>query len=199
MSASTSSNHFLDTNVLLQHANNDSGECAQDIDQILSEAVGVNPKRHLWVSSVIFAELRPSSFTPGRFSDIYELASYIRSIATVVNPDPNMMLRAARLRDIKWARPNKNGNELNRCMTLGDAIHIVSALWVKEVEKIPDLEFLTFDNSADKSVETDAGTKSLPLLNIENYTDGLADNPDVKAVLLLPRMRPMLKSPRLRV
>ena len=165
---SSSLNHFLDTNVLLQHANSDSGDCSADIATILAEAAGNSPKRKLWVSSAIFAELRPSAFVPGKFDNIDGLVRYIRSIATVVTPDPNAMLRAARLRDLKWARAQRQQNELSRCMTLGDAMHIVSALWVKEADSVADLEFLTFDNSADKSIETDPKTKALPLLSLDD-------------------------------
>ena len=102
---SNSLNHFLDTNVLLQHANNSSGEYSGDIQTILAESVGSSARRKLWVSGVIFAKLRPSSFVRGKFNSLEEFSRYIRSIATVVTPDPSMMLRAARLRDQKWLRP----------------------------------------------------------------------------------------------
>ena len=44
-------------------------------------------------------------FVPGRFGTLHELTRYIRSLATLVTPDPNTMLRVARLRDAKWQRP----------------------------------------------------------------------------------------------
>lgn len=77
-------------------------------------------------------------------------------------------------------------------MTLGDAIHIVSALYVKEAWKVPDLEFLTFDNKAEKSLESDPGTKSLPLLHIQDFVHQISGDPDVFAVLQLPRIKPLL-------
>lgn len=180
--------------MLLRHANNDSGEFAGYITTILAEASGANPARKLWVISVLFAELRPSSFKPGNFATLNDFVRYIRSIVTVVNPDPYTMLRAAHLRDFKWRRPpsKRSADEKARCMTLGDAIHIASALYVKEAMNVPDLEFLTFDNSADKSVETDPDTKSLPLLNLEEFTHEISSDPDVFAVVSLPRLRPVL-------
>jgi hypothetical protein len=187
--------------VLLVHANNASGEFAGDIARILSDATGLNPSRRLWISSVLFAELRPSSFRPGAFAALDDLVRYIRSIATVVNPDPYTMLRAAQLRDFKWSRsPSKRAkDEKTRCMTLGDAIHIASALYVKEAMNVPDLEFLTFDNSSDKSVETDPDTKSLPLLALDEYTHDISGDPDVYAVVSLPRIRPVLRQSTLPV
>lgn len=191
---SSSPNHFIDTNVLLQHANRDSGEFEADIAKVLSDAVGISPTRTLWVSSILFAELRPSYFVPGRFSTVEELSRYIRSIATVVTPDYNVMRQAARLRDISWCRPIKlrGKDEKPRRLTLGDAIHVASALWVKESSKVDDLEFLTFDNKAGTSIETDAGTKSLPLLSLEDYTDGLGSDPDAMALVRLHRCKPLL-------
>jgi len=179
--------------VLLQHANDASSPYSSDIAAILEQATGNSPTRTLWVSNVIFAELRPKSFVPGKFKSVDELANYIRSVATVVSPDPNAMLRAARLRNVDWQRPGRMPNEKPRCMTLGDAIHLVSALWVKEACQVNDLEFLTFDNSTGTSVETDPRTKALPILSIEDYTHEIGDDPDVVAVVRLPRLYPALR------
>jgi len=100
---SSSDKHFLHTNVVLRHANGDSGEAEQHIETILTEAAVA--KRRVWVSSILFAELRPSMFVAGRFDTLFELTRYLRSLATLVTPDPNTMLRVARLRDAKWQRP----------------------------------------------------------------------------------------------
>lgn len=191
---SSSANHFIDTNVLLRHANSDSGEFSPDIATILSEATGATPKRRLWVSSVLFAELRPSTFVPGRFADLAAFGRYIHSIATVVTPDANSMFRAARLRDIDWQRPpaGRGKGEKPKRLTLGDAIHLVSALWVKEGSGVDDLEFLTFDNGKTTSSESDPGTKALPLLSLEDFAFDIGDNPDVSACIRLSRVRPIL-------
>ena len=98
--ASSSDKHFLHSSVVLRHANGESGEAEHHIETILTEAAV--HKRRVWVSSVLFAELRPSTFVPGRFATLFELTRYIRALATLVTPDPNAMLRVARLRDAKW-------------------------------------------------------------------------------------------------
>ncbi len=190
---SNSTNHFIDTNVILHHANNDSGQYAPDIATILEEAVGTSPKRKLWVSNILFGELRPSYFEVGKFKNYDEFVRYIRSIATVVSPDPNVMLGTARVRDISWKRSNPMPDEKEKRLTLGDALHLMTALWVKEAVNVPDLEFLTLDNKSGTSIETDIGTKSLPLLDLENYTSGIGSNPDVIDLINLPRTRPILR------
>lgn len=193
MKISNSTNHFLDTNVVLRHANDDSGGASEDIQRILDDAA--NRKRQLWVSVVLFSELRPSSFAPGKFKSVDDLARYIRSIATVVAPTPAMALRAARLRDIRWFRPDsiRMPNEKPRTISLGDALHLVSALWVKEALDVQDVEFLTFDDGRSKTSEVEDGTKPLSILRIEEYSDGHGGHPDVGAVLNLSRVLPHLR------
>lgn len=191
---SNSLNQFIDTNVVLRYANGEASAELQDVEQILREAVGPNRKRQLWISSVLFAELRPSNFKPGAFASLDELSKYIRSFADVVSPDPPTMMRAARLRDLRWQRKNKAETEKPRTITLGDAIHLASALWVKEALKVADLEFLTFDNGRSSTDETEPGTKSLSLLKLEDYTDGLGNNPDVTAAVLLRRVPPIVST-----
>ena len=95
--------YFLHSSVFLRHASEDSGEAEEQIEEILTKAVVA--KHRVWISSILFVELRPSMFIPGRFATLFELTRYFRSLATFVTPDPNIMLRAARLRDVKWQRP----------------------------------------------------------------------------------------------
>jgi len=189
---SSSSNHFVDTNVVLHHANNDSGPHASDIAQIFEEATGATPSRKLFMSSILFAELRPSSFRPGKFKDYEEFLRYVRSLATVITPDPNIMLRVARMRDLRWKRPNARPEEKPKMLSMGDAIHLASALFVKEGYQIADLEFVTFDNKSETTIEVDDQTKSLPILTLDEFTGGIGANADVVALLRLPRVRPIL-------
>src|ERR1700734_499195 len=118
--ASSSDKHFLHSSVVPRHANGQSGEAEHHIETILTEAA--LPKRRVWVSSVLFAELRPSNFVPGRFATLFELTRYIRALATLVTPDPNAMLRVARLCDAKWHMPGHARAEEGkpRAMPLGD-------------------------------------------------------------------------------
>src|SRR5277367_66632 len=129
---SDSDHHFFHTNVFLRHASGASGEAEEHIDKILTQAAVA--KRRVWVSSILFAELRPSMFVRGRFDTLQGLTRYIRSLTTLVTPDPNTMLRVARLRDAKWQRPAsvRGSGEKPRMMCFTDAVQIASALWVKE-------------------------------------------------------------------
>ena len=189
MIASSSDKHFLHSSVVLRHANGDSGEAEHHIETILTEAAVA--KRRVWVSSTLFAELRPSTFVPGRFATLFELTRYIRALATLVTPDPNAMLRVARLRDAKWHMPG-DGREAEgkpRAMALGDAMQIASALWVKEAIGVPDLEFLTFDDWC--SSDGKLGNR-LCLLHLQDYAVDVGVSADVQAAVRLTRLEPVV-------
>jgi hypothetical protein len=186
--ASSSDKHFLHSSVVLRHANGDSGEAEHLIETILTEAAVA--KRRVWVSSVLFAELRPSTFVPGRFASLFELTRYVRALATLVTPDPNAMLRVARLRDAKWQMPADVHEEEGkwRRMSLGDAMQIASALWVKEAIGVPDLEFLTFDDWC--SDDPERGDR-LCLLHLQDYSVDAGITVDVKTPIRLTPLEPI--------
>ena len=187
MIASSSDKHFLHSSVVLRHANGDSGEAEHHIETILTEAAVA--KRRVWVSSVLFAELRPSAFVPGRFATLFELTRYIRALATLVTPDPNAMLRVARLRDAKWQMPGDSLEAKPRMMSLGDAMQIASALWVKEAIGVPDLEFLTFDDWCSHDAKP---ANRLCLLHLQDYAVDTGINADVRAPIRLTRLEPIV-------
>jgi hypothetical protein len=180
--------HFLHTNVFLRHASGASGEAEEHIERILTQAAVA--KRRVWVSSILFAELKPSMFVPGRFDTLERFTRYIRSLATLVTPDPNTMLRVARLRDAKWQRPAsvRAADERPRMMSLGDAIQIASALWVKEAGGVTDLKFVMFD---DLSANEARGGGRLSLLRLQDYAEDARANSDVMAAVRLTRIQPL--------
>jgi hypothetical protein len=185
---SDSDHHFLHTNVFLRHASGASGEAEEHIERILTQAAVA--KRRVWVSSLLFAELKPSMFVRGRFDTLHGLTRYIRSLATLVTPDPNTMLRVARLRDAKWQRPAdlRGADEKPRTMSLSDAIQIASALWVKEAGGVTDLKFLMFDDWSANEAKNGA---RLSLLRLQDYAQDARANSDVMAAVRLTRVQPL--------
>ena len=179
--------HFLHTNVFLRHASGASGEAEEHIDNILTQAAVL--KRRVWVSSMLFAELRPSMFAAGRFNTFHDFTRYIRSLVTLVTPDPNTMLRVGRLRDAKMQRPAgvRGADEKPRMMSFTDAVQIASALWVKEAGGVPDLKFLMFD---DLSSNEATGRARLSLLRLQDYAEDARANSDVMAAVQLTRIPP---------
>jgi hypothetical protein len=128
-------------------------------------------------------------FVPGCFGTVQELARYIRSLATLVTPDPNTMLRVARLRDAKWQRAAgvRGHDEKPRIMSFCDAVQIASALWVKEAVGVADLKFLMFDEWSSGEAKRGA---PLSLLRLQDYVDDARANSDVMAAVRLARVQP---------
>jgi hypothetical protein len=188
---STSHKHYLHTNVLLRHATGRSGEDEADIETILAEAA--TGGRRVWANALLFADLRPSAFVPGRFATLADFTRYLRSIATFVTPGPNAMLRAARLRDVPWRRPEatRRPDEEPRFLSLRDAIELASALWVKETASVPDLEFLAFDDIGPDGVEPGG---RFSLLRLQDYAEDAPADADVLAAVRLPRAEPVLRA-----
>jgi hypothetical protein len=184
-----SDKHFLHTSVLLRHARGGSGEAEQQVETILTKAVVA--KRRVWVSSMLFAELQPSMFVPGRFATLFELTRYLRSLATFVTPDPNTMLRAARLRDTKWQRPHAVREADEKPISLRDAIEMASALWVKEAVGVPDLKFLMFDDQRTDGAKD--GSRLLEL-RLQDYSDQARAPSGAQAAVLLTRAQPALSA-----
>ena len=81
-------------------------------------------------------------------------------------------------------------------MSLGDAIHLASALFVQQ-ELAPNVEFLTFDDSDGRTSEIVLDYRALPILSLHEYTRGLSQDPDVRALIGLPRRKPLLQQPNL--
>ena len=187
---STSDKHYLHMNVLLRHASGRSGGAESDIETILTEAA--TGRRRIWANSMLLAELRPSAFVSGSFPELADFTRYLRSVVTFVSPDPNTMLRAARLRDVKWERPAalRRPSEKPRFLSLLDAIQLASALWVKETAGVADLEFLAFEDFG----ANEANGGWLSVLRLQDYAEETPNDSDVLAALRLPRAEPVLRA-----
>jgi len=125
-------------------------------------------------------------FVPGRFATLVELTRYLRSLATVVTPDPNIMLRVARLRDVKWQGPHAIHLGDEKPMSLGDSIQIASALWVKEAMGVPDLEFLMLDEWI---TEQATGGRRFSAVRLQDYAEKAQANSDGKVAVRLKRVQ----------
>jgi hypothetical protein len=74
-------------------------------------------------------------------------------------------------------------------MSLGDAIQIASALWVKEALGVPDLEFLLID---ERRTDEAGGGLCHSTVRLQDYADNAHANSDAKAAARLKRIQPAL-------
>ena len=192
---STSDKHYLHSNVLLRHATGRSGGDEADIETILAEAAA-GARRILGERSAV---RRPEAVglraRPVRDAlRLHPLPAVDRDFRDAW---PNAMMRAARLRDIGWRRPEgtRHPDEEPRFLSLRDAIELASALSVKETAGVPDLEFLAFDDIGPDGAEPG---KRFSLLRLQDYAEDAPVDADVLAAVRLPRAEPVLRARRRR-
>jgi hypothetical protein len=88
---SAGDHHFFHTNVFLRHASGASGEAGEHIDGILTQAAAAKTLNLGQQPPVCRAQAVDVCSRPLRESS--GLGAFIRSLATLVTPDPNTKLR----------------------------------------------------------------------------------------------------------
>lgn len=105
-----------------------------------------------------------------------------------VPPDPNVMATAAKLRSL----PYKKGRGERKLLT-PDAIHLASALTLRDTYKVPLTAFHTFDNGNGGG----AAGKSIALLGYHEWCEGLESDPLAQKVISLNISKPEHPAPKL--
>lgn len=143
-------------------------------------------KRRIWISTILYAEVRPSQLAKSGFRSHTELIADMAGAFLPVSPNPNIMLQASRLRDHAYLSENPQRDEKTRVLTVGDAIQFATCLHIRDNRGCPDIRFHTFDDGKTKNYEE----KAVSLLRYEQYATRLMADADVAAVCDLPRSRP---------
>lgn len=188
---STSTNHFWDSCVLISYIQQSQPDFGVDMHRILEETRG--GVRKVWISTLFYAEMRPSLLSGTQFSSIDDLIDDFEGVLFPISANPDILMRAARLRDREFWKEKPQKDEKARFMSVPDAIQIASGLFVKEALGISDIEFHTFDDGKGKKFEE----RGVSLLRLEEYCTHHMHDPDIQAACALPRMRPALRQPAL--
>jgi hypothetical protein len=104
----------------------------------------------------------------------------------LIDPNPNIMQLAGRLRDI----PYKKAESTRRVLSVPDAIMLATYLNLKDAFDVNVDAFHTFD---------DAKKRTIPLLSYQEWCDGLTSEHDrlAKRVCAIKRERPVHPTPQL--
>ena len=183
------SNLFWDSNVFMAFLQNQQDAYNIDhIEQFLYEARG--GRHQIYTSSLVFAEVLPSSMNPG-IGSFQNFVDDFQGAIVVVDASPNVMQIAGRLRDL----PYRKGTSTNRRLFTPDAIMLASSIFLGEAMGIPITAFHTFDDGRRRGPEG----RSVPLLSFHEWCDGFSTEQMgvVKPVIELVRVRPIHPSPRL--
>lgn len=152
---------FWDTCVFGAHLYDDRaqyGVLVDHIRQYLREAEA--GKWRILTSSIVFAEIAFSKVKKGAPGTIEDLVSDMNAFCLVIDPNPNIMMLASRLRDI----PYRKGKSTNRRLSVPDAIMLATALYSQQY--CTDFQgFHTFDRGGSKG--------QIPIIGYEEWLEGV--------------------------
>ena len=181
------SNLFWDSCVFYAYLNSQSPLYIHDIEQYLNEAR--NGQHRLYVSSLVLAEVVPSAITRQGVGTFQDFVDDLQSAVTIVTPSPDVMHRAALLKDL----PYKKGTSKGRRLSTTDAIMLASCIEIVETWNLNVDAFHTFDDGKKRGLEG----KMVPLLSYQEWCEGFTDEQlnVVEQVIQLNRCKPKHPAP----
>ena len=167
-------------------------ECYRDVEQHLEDVT--NGKTVIYYSAFSLLEIRPSFLHGAGYGTFDDFAADHEGTFLPVEVTPDILQWCGVVREIKY--PNPNGGK-DRVLTAGDAVQLMSAVWVREVA-VPDLVFHTFDDGKGRNVESDK-EPTVSLLQFEKFVEGIPTNPHTPRICAMPRSKPFHPSLKLDV
>jgi len=189
LSARSSSNLFWDSNVFTAFLRDEQG--VYDVNSIAQYLGEARERKHqIYTSSLVFAEVLPSSMKPG-VGSFEEFLDDFRGALIIVDASPNVTQIAGRLRDL----PYRKGTSTNRRLATPDAIMLASGIYLTDAMGVRLTAFHTFDDGRRRGPEG----RSVPLLSYHEWCEGStsAQMLVAKPVIDMPRRRPIHPSPNL--
>lgn len=187
MSIPDSKHLFWDACVIVRWLTESPTDYVEHISQYIQEAS--RNERKIYISTVSFAEVRPSFLKKKDFGTVNDLIKAFKSAFYPINPTPDIMTQAGLLKDLVFKK--KGGT--SRVVGTGDAIQLTTCLYAKLELGIADIVFHTFDEGKGKNWEG----KCVPLLGFEDWCEGHQSNPVVKRVIDLSRHKPEHPNPKM--
>lgn len=180
---------YWDTCVFTAFLNNETdayGNYISHIEQYLDEAR--SGKYKIYCSTITLAEITSGNMKASPFGKFSDFLLDFSSAVTQITPDPGIMTLAGDLRSLQYTKDNGK-----RKLLTPDAIHLASAIYLKEAYKVPLVALHTFDDGKSKGPEG----KSIPMLSAEAWCTAIANDPIAKKLINLSRKKPEHPSPKL--
>lgn len=168
-----------------------SADCYYDIAQHLKDVKA--GKTAIYYSTISIVEVRPSFLGGAGYGSFDDFVDDFAGTFLPVEPTPDILRQCAVVHEISY--PNPNGGK-DRVVTTPDAIQLLSAVWAKEVAKIPDLVFHTFDDGKGRTAES-GQQSTVSLLRFEEYVDGIPSNAYTPKICELKRSKPHHPAPNM--
>lgn len=184
---------FWDSCILCRYLTETPKDRLSDIVQFIDEAKAGEVV--IYFSTILLAEVRPSHLKQKGYGHFNELQADLQGALRPIAPNTNIMLMASSLRDHMFKLEKMQKDQKERVMTVPDAIHLATCVYVRDALEIPSIAFHTFDDGKSKG----ADGKAVPLLSFSAWSEHLAKDPVVAGVRKLPISEPLHPEPMMDV
>lgn len=181
--------HFWDSCVIARYLTGNPKDHVADIAALLKEAVA--GKRRIYISTLLYAEVRPSQLKAKGFGSMEDLLAVTAGAFLPIGPTVPIMMQAARLRDHMYFPQKMGPGEKKRVLTVPDSVHLATCLHLKNDQGLKDIDFVTLDDGKGKNYEE----KAVSLLRYHDYCTHVSDDKDVQEVCALGRVLPLHSQP----
>jgi hypothetical protein len=176
-----------DSCVIYRWFNGLDADYADHIEKFLEEAAA--KQTELFLSTITLAEIRPSNMGHSGLTPVQLLASMSKSFQ-LIDTSPDIMSFAGYLRDRKYRQVDgPDDRAASRDLSLGDAIHLATAVVLKEEFGVQGLKLHTFDQGRKREGET--GKRTVPIDGFQNWCRDLNEDEEVQKVIEIPRTKPV--------
>ncbi len=142
----------------------------------------------IYLSTISLAELRPSTLKMSGFTPIQVLSSISGSFV-LVDTSPDIMSVAGHLRDQTYKHvEGPEERAVTRPLSLGDSIHLATAVALREEFGVQNLVVHSFDLGKRKDIEE--GKKTVPMVGFEKWCRGCDNDDWVQKVVSVERKIP---------
>ena len=182
-------NIFWDSCIFITYLTGSPATWANHIDDWLKSAEGDGGPT-IYYSTLAMAEIKPSHLAKRSFGTFQDLVDRIGGTFSPIDPTPDIMLNAARMRDIP---PLHSIKTASRVISMSDAIQLSSCVFAQHEMDLPDIRFHTLDHKAG----TNAGEKTVPIIGLEDWFEVQRRNLILRDVCNLVREFPTHPNPTL--
>ncbi|MDE2760328.1 MAG: PIN domain-containing protein [Paracoccaceae bacterium] len=177
-------NYFWDSNIFIAHLNQENAyrEYLEIIKTILEDKDSM-----VFTSSLVFAEATPKKLEQSEWDSFRDFFNSFRQLITLINPSPEIWIKAGQLKDFPYKKNNSSG----RILSTGDAIMLATALEFEPTYNDKLAAFHTFDDGKGRNSERKG--KCIPILSYQEWVQDDDNPPDlVKDVIAMNRCTPSL-------
>jgi hypothetical protein len=183
-------NLFWDSCVFIRYLTRQPTTLLADIDQYIADAR--DGKCAIYCSSLVFVEIRPRFLKDRKLGTAAEFISDLGTAFVPFDPNPNILGYAGALRDHDAVDPS-TGDASRRSIGTPDAIHLSTCLYLRNVLKVSDIVFHTFDEGKGTNWEG----RCVPIIGFERWFPPGRRVGEIAEVCTLMRTTPTHPSPDL--